>query len=133
MRGLLLACSLVCVATACAPHVAVPYPPATDVDFRPRCAEEYKRMGANASPDVTAARCDCVLRQCEATWSFEKFVAITRNIDTGRYRYRYQGGYWGYVPVEINTTFPNEMLTMMSECRLTIADDTAPDDQGLAR
>jgi len=123
MRRLLLACFLVCATTACPPRVPVPYPPATDVDFRPRCAEEYKRMGADAAPDTVAARCDCVLRQCEATWSFEKFVAIMRNVDTGRYRYRYQGGYWGYVPVEINTTFPNEMLTMMSECRLTIADE----------
>lgn len=110
--------------TACPPRVPVPYPPSVDSDFRPRCAEEYGRLGAEASPDVTAARCDCVLRQCEATWRFEKFVAIIRNIDTGRYRYRYQAGAWGYVPVEIGTTFPNEMLTMMSECRLTIPDET---------
>ena len=96
-----------------------------DVDFRPRCAEEYKRIGAEASPDVTAARCDCVLRQCEATWSFEKFVKVIRNIDTGRYRYRYVAGAWGWQPVEIGTTFPNEMLTMMAECRLTIADEAA--------
>lgn len=115
---------LAIAATACPPRVPVPYPPSVDSDFRPRCAEEYTRLGADASPDVTAARCDCVLRQCEATWGFEKFVAIIRNIDTGRYRYRYQAGAWGYVPVEIGTTFPNEMLTMMAECRLTIPDET---------
>lgn len=94
-----------------------------EADFQPRCAEEYARLGATASPEVTAARCSCVLRRCEATWDFDKFVAIMRNVDTGRYRYRYQAGPWGYVPVEISTTFPNEILTMMTECRLTIADD----------
>jgi hypothetical protein len=115
---------LIAVASAaCRPRVPVPYPPSVESDFRPRCAEEYQRLGANASPEVTAARCDCVLRQCEAMWSFEKFVAVIRNIDTGRYRYRYVSGAWGWVPVEIGTTFPNEMLTMMAECRLTIADE----------
>lgn len=111
------------VAAACQPRVPVPFPPAVESDFRPRCAAEYERLGAKASEEATMARCDCVLRQCEATWDFDKFVQIIRNIDTGRYRYRYVPGTWGYASVEIGTTFPNEMLTMMEECRLTIADE----------
>ena len=113
---------LALVVVACAPRIPVPYPPSVEVDFRPRCAGEYHRLGANASPVVTEARCDCVLRQCEAEWSFEKFTKVIRNIDTGRYRYRYVMSPYGYAPVEIGTTFPTGMLDMMSECRLTIAD-----------
>jgi hypothetical protein len=126
MRSWLALLLVVLAAAACKPRVPVPYPPTVESDFRPRCAEEYKRLGVEAAlPDVTAARCDCVLRQCEATWGFEKFVRIVSNIDSGRYRYRYVMGAWGYAPVEIGTTFPNEMLNMMSECRLTIADEPA--------
>jgi len=116
--------ALVSAVAACHPRVPVPYPPTVEADFRPRCAEEYGRLGANASPDTTAARCDCVLRQCEAEWDFEKFTKVVRNIDTGRYRYRYVTSPWGYAPVEIGTTFPTEMLDMMEQCRLTIADET---------
>ena len=103
----------------------MPYPPTVESDFRPRCEAEYGRLGATPSPDVSAARCDCVLRLCEAEWGFEKFTRIIRNIDTGRYRYRYVPGPWGYAPVEIGTTFPTEMLDMMEQCRLTIADDAS--------
>jgi hypothetical protein len=116
--------ALLPVIAACPPRIPVPYPPSVEGDFRPRCADEYGRLGANASPDTTAARCDCVLRECEAEWGFEKFTKVIRGIDTGRYRYRYVTSPWGYAPVEIGTTFPTEMLDMMERCRLTIADDT---------
>jgi len=122
LRRLVLA-ALVWAAAACHPRVPVPYPPTVESDFRPRCAAEYERLGAAASPGITAARCDCVLRLCEAEWGFEKFTKVVRNIDTGRYRYRYVTSPWGYAPVEIGTTFPTEMLDMMEQCRLTIADE----------
>jgi len=115
---------LAAAAWACSPRVQVPYPLSVEQDFFPRCAAEYERLGATASPGTTRARCECVLRQCEAEWNFEKFVRVIRAIDTGRYRYRYVPGPWGYAPVEIGTTFPGEMLDMMSECRLTIADQS---------
>jgi hypothetical protein len=115
--------ALLWAAAACQPRIPVPYPPAVESDFRPRCAAEYGSLGATPSPEVSAARCDCVLRLCEAEWGFGKFTKIIRNIDTGRYRYRYVASPWGYAPVEIPTTFPTEMLDMMERCRLTIADE----------